>query len=510
MVLIISAIEHDRGDVPRDGEVFANSRRNEARSAKEGSDLISNMSLPDDINRDELQNLVKLMIVSTDQQLEMNFNVGLAENPIDRLGITKIIIGEETPDLQNTDEVIIANEATQVLTTHYNWDKEVLLESVRILNAADYASYFFESAYLVEAMGLMAEVEEAYLDDGELKIGEGMGYYIKFLSPEFFELVYSFYKNYYPTEDAKEVIEQRKWLFCKLQDIKEVFLHDRLYRLEGGLTPRDLYKIAEALGAKSNKSLQNFLVEYSIAYRKAFSNPDVANFKNLATDVIKALWNFSVDADKKQHFFEEVFKLINQKAVDEGIDINLHFSPLAYENDFLQHINYFLQDETIAKYENISGASLALRIDRGDLDEFSLDNLPENVELALAGIPTSNAMVDAINRVEDNCTDCSIIVHAGLQHNPEHIFDRLSIVSESGKNQWQLHLDGNYPAFTKWLKGLPADYPVIISPMINLVADEKVIIDIQKLINMTGTFLSSNNLILGEGGFALQVLAAGM
>ncbi len=499
VALVIAAIEHDRGDIPRNNEYFADSQRSEARSARESSQFINSLALFD-IDQAELRALVRLMISSTDQSLEMNLD---GESLAD-LGISKLIRMEDIPQ---TEEAAVARVARYKLMKK-DWLQELLLESVRMLNAADYASYYFEPAWMIEVLGLMVEKEEIFVKDGKLQINQGLGHYVDQLNPFFRKLIFRYYHQYYPQE-AESLGQRDNKIFNRIVEIKEQPVHDGLFRLEGGLNPRDLSQLAQNLGLSENEDVQQALIDYSRQYRQLFSKPDASDFRTLGTEAIRILWKYSRE-EQAEKFFNEIFSRVNKNAEKEGKDVNLHLSPRAYGEGFLteidQHTSKLLQEN-----ELIIDLYLALRVDRGDVSAVDFTKISSQFQIALAGIPETQEMVEAMESVEQNCSGRRVLVHAGLQDDPQSIFNKISQLGSSGRNEWILHLDGRYKQFINWIQDHQVDFSLVVSPLVNLMRDPGLKQQLDQLREEVPTLeLSSNNPVMaGSGGYILQQLVAG-
>ncbi|MEA2056506.1 MAG: hypothetical protein U9O78_02185 [Patescibacteria group bacterium] len=534
LALAIAAIEHDRADAPKKGEVFTESQHREADSARGAAEFIDNMELPEEFDSNELKSLVKLMIATTSQSLEISW---VGEN-LDDLNTTKLIRGEEVDEdakEQAGAEVELAKMARDELIDDFNWSKDLLLESVRMLNASDYASYFFEPADIIEVIALLVEKEELFVRDGVLLENEKLkDDYIKFLGPAFKTLIYRYYHDYYPQDVALAALKKIKENSLKLEEIKAEKPHDPLLRLEGGLTPRTYFVIIKDLHLERDSIVQLAAVKYSKAYREAFSHPDAANFHALATDLIRALW-LKTEETQKGELIKKFFEQIEYKANREGMTVDMYLSPLAYQENFndeelrnlaaIEELDPATSPNFMTKLteymesgfesDEIKNVSLALRVDHGDVDKVNFADISTEFELSLAGIPNAENMISAIQKVEKACSGRKITVHAGIGKNPQAIFDKVYHLSQDSNNEWVLHLDGRYTIFNTWFSKIVSDYteldfPIIVSPLVNLMTGDRATVDalvrLQK--SITHLSLSSNNATMAGGGSqALQILA---
>ncbi len=547
LAVAIAAVDHDRGDIPEKGMTEAAARRREDRSAGQAAFFIGQLAregLLSDGECKELIALAQLLIVSTNPGLDVSYEEVEVEETLEDLPISKIVrtvfqqeaqeSGEKVVELWKVPEEIqgverrklellkkMTEDSARTLKNEFGWKANDLLEIVRIIDGADYASYYMEPSSIIRVMALWAELMEVYLNsEGNLVcLKPPMEDYAQWLTSDFRKKVFQLYENYLPLE-AEVVRKQDHKLVEVLEKIRGEPKSDQL-RFEGGLTPVDLYQMAEGLGLLENRLVQGALIGYSKEFMGNLDAADPSRFASLATAAIREIYK-AVSEEKKQEFITLMLDQINELMRKENSSSDLHIAPFAYEEGFLANLVGVL-DENQGNWGRIQGVTSTFRLDQDSPDKLNAlltTELPEerSYGISLGGLPTAETLEQTLVTLDEENYQGKLMIHFGLQTREKEAEGCLDLILKhvEERSPITLHLDDHYQWFLDWYKNLDSNgqalvnqWPIFVSPLINVMHQPEVLTELQEVKRMFPKlkFVSNNTTaFLAGAGLSLQLL----
>lgn len=537
LALISAAMNHDMGDIPKrdfqgNQEPFFVSQRSESESVRINEDFLIQLDRADlSVDKEELMTLSTLMVASTCNDLDFDFNFGQPAD-INQLGISRLIdaqFGEGNgyiPPSNNAkvfETANIAKASVATLKTKYGWTQDELKTAVRVIDSADYASYFFERS-IQESMALLGEFQEIAIVDGKLvSAKEDVQHYLDWLKPNFQERVYGFYQDYFPAEAAQALADKRK-LSNKLKVIGDtnIFDPDYVFRLESAFLPVDYLKIARAFKVDGDDQVQQTLVEYSRVFRQAQDNPDVGRISGPSSEVTSAIFDQLDDAGKKE-FVSIILEQAHERIAQEKAVAYIHIAPGRYsggDTSMAALMENELKTHT-GRYSRIKGLYLTFRQDKDDLsaiDEFAQHNLTNTGKEIGIAIGGANSSVEKVGKVLDKLYFRSyagnVMVHCGLESSEEEFQAIMTKVAACASNGMAInvHLDAHYDRMVRWLasNGDKPGLNIIAAPLVNIMKDPSQVADLKTIEGIVGkpVAISSNNAQSLSGGMAFTVARA--
>lgn len=514
LALICALIDHDRGDVPRQGEVFAQSRRHEHRSIEDShsfiNDSLAGLELPEGMSIDELKELSRLIIASTYPPLNLTYN---DKEELDEMAMSRLLqaIPEEVKLVNDAHGQVMINEITTAREklNGLDWQNSELLELCRIADAADTGISYSADLSLIEVIALVGEFNQLYEESGQIKtITERKVALDNFLASIHTQRLNALYGAYLP-EKAKALVARRLEIEAKLREIIGQDKRDPLRRMEGSFTAFSLNELAQKF--ELAEPMKDELINYSQEMMTVLQSADPANFSRLATDLIRKMYQ-AVKEDRKTEFIKDL--LIAVQNSEQNVRPTIHLSPFAYPEDFVENLKSALNELQKGPIEVEVVA--ALRLDRdGELEKAEqLSDL--DVSFAFCG--KTNA--DQLNQGFEKDFK-PVLVHVGLNESQGEMQEALNVIlNNSGKlaPNAGIHLDGNYEWFLNWYQGLSdndkkkwGSFNLIVSPIIHLMRNKKTLacLNQMKALGLQVKLASNNSALTGEIGLNLAYLATG-
>lgn len=517
LALVISAIEHDVGDIPEAGQSLVESQRSEGKSSDRAEVFVRENAGIWGEDIDELSALVGILIPSTYPPLDMFLTDD--GSTMEDLPITRILNRDsgfktDDPKAIAMKERIEAN--AWLLKERFGWKTEDMIEAVRIMDTADYTSYFSESAFVVECNGLWAETQEIYVDRvGTLRCnGEACVSNLDWLLNGFHNTFHRLYKDHIPHEALTKSFNYKNSLSEKLIKARMVEKEDRALRLEGALCPANLFEIGREMDLNDNAEVKAELIAYSRNFMSILDSVNVGDFSHLATSAIRAMY-LSLEGDRRREFIGMLLDNVEMIMESENSSGDLHLAPFAYGDEFLADFQAVVASR---ESKRIKRYAFTLRLDQSDLDKVEEIELAENEYIALGGRSNSELLKQGLDFFDDE-PDKEVMVHVGLGGEKDfpQSLDTALMAMKSGR-KISLHLDSNYSGFIGWFDKLSlADQKLFtdrnvlfVSPLLNVIADLKNHDLFNQLVERVHSVgLTSNNPALLMGmGLSLQWLFA--